>query len=67
MKIEKQTAIIGGIFGFALGVVIMMIINLNKETRLLKEINRLKIQESYLETYYNECENCLLYTPCEEH
>ena len=52
--------------GFAIGVCTMMFVNIDKESRLLEEIERLRVQESHLELYYDECEDCLLYSPCNE-
>ena len=64
-NMKKETIIISGFMGFAIGVCTMMFISINKESRLLEEIKRLEIQESHLELYYDECEDCLLYSPCD--
>ena len=37
MTKEKEIVIISGFMGFAIGVYIMMFINLNKETRLIEK------------------------------
>jgi len=37
MTKEKEIVIISGFMGFAIGVCIMMFINLNKETRLIEK------------------------------
>jgi uncharacterized membrane-anchored protein YhcB (DUF1043 family) len=50
MKIENQTAIIGFIFGFAIGIVLMWFVNYDK--CLKNAIHELEMQEQHeLNTY----------------
>ena len=42
VKIENQTAIIGVIIGFSIGVLLMILINIDKESRLLEKIAQLE-------------------------
>ena len=58
----NQTIVISGMFGFGVGVFLMILANTNKEAKLIEKI---EIQESILETLYEECEDCLLYSPCQ--
>mgnify|MGYP003117421574 CR=1 FL=1 len=46
MKLETQTMIIGFIFGFTIGVLLMMIVNMNKK------IDSYEIEEPYYEEEY---------------
>ena len=62
-KENKELIIISGFMGSAIGVLCMMFINVDKESRLKEQIEE---QNNTLCFYYEECEECLLYTPCHE-
>ena len=56
MSNEKQMVVISGFMGFAMGTMLMIIVNLQANVNMINEIHDLRMEYEYLEE--NVCEDC---------